>query len=104
MTFFVNEKLQIEEFPKLPLTTDEKFLDEQQKFIKKEPDSGKFHLKQLNITLSPQQHRILIENQKLLLLAGVDARIKFYFTFLVGAFLKSIFFDTPEVTKKSTKC
>ena len=103
LSFFVNEKLEIEEFAKSPLTTDEKFLDDQQKFIKKESESQFLFLKQLNITLSPQQHRILTQNKKLLLLVGEPGAGKTVLL-LAKAFVaakdpsvESIFYYAPSV-------
>ena len=103
LSFFVNEKLEIEEFAKLPLTTDEKFLNDQQKFIKKESESQFLFLKQLNITLSPQQHRILTQNKKLLLLVGEPGAGKTVLL-LAKAFvaatdpsIESIFYYAPAV-------
>ena len=103
LSFFVNKKLEIEEFAKLPLTTDEKFLDDQQKFIGKEPESQFLFLQQLNITLSPQQHRILTQNKKLLLLVGEPGAGKTVLL-LAKAFvaatdpsIESIFYYAPSV-------
>ena len=68
--YFINGQRQIEEFAKNPLSVDEKFVDDQKQFVKKEAKSQRMRLEQLNVTLSPQQHRILNENRKFLLLTG----------------------------------
>ena len=72
--YFLDEDGTIDEFSATPLSLDEKFLDEQKKFMKnrtyKTGRARQTRLEQLNITLSPQQHRIWEEDKKLVLLAG----------------------------------